>query len=282
LERYFLTRLLVKVFNYLKLGVFMLNLALASIVLLGLIAILSLSVAAGRRYGKNQLRKHERQLEVVIVAEGAVFTLLALLIAFAFSGAYQRFEDRKLHVIEEANVISTAYERIDLIAPAAQPALRNSFRDYIDAQIFSYKNTQHFRYFYQQLEKSFTIENKIWKLSVAACKETNEPSGAVTQLFLPAVNKMFDIEAAGMEISRVHPPLAIFALLIGLAALSGFLAGYSTAENETKSPLHVLCYILITAFTIYIIVDLEFPRVGLIRVDSFDQILVNLRDHMNE
>jgi hypothetical protein len=259
----------------------MLNLALASIVLLGLIVILALSVAAGRSYGKSQLKKHERQLEVVIVAEGAVFTLLALLIAFAFSGAYQRFEDRKLHVIEEANVISTAYERIDLIAPAAQPALRNSFRDYIDAQIFSYKNTQHFRYFYQQLAKSFTIENQIWKLSVAACKETKD-SGAVTQLFLTAVNNMFDIEAAGMEISRVHPPLAIFVLLIGLAALSGFLAGYSTAENITKSPLHVLCYILITAFTIYIIVDLEFPRVGLIRVDAFDQILVNLRNHMNE
>jgi len=261
----------------------MLNFALAAIVFGGLLVILSLSVAAGRSYGKSQLKKlGENQLEIIIVAEGAVFTLLALLIAFSFSGAYQRFEDRKLHTMDEANVINTAYKRIDLVAPATQPALRAAFREYLDAQIAAYKSTTRFRLFHQQLEKSAAIEEQIWKLAVAACKTTNDPSGAVTQLFLPAVNNMFDIEVSGMEISRIHPPVAIFFLLIGLAALSGFLAGYSTAEARSKNPLHILCYIIITAFTIYITIDLEFPRVGLIRVDAFDQILVNLRNHMND
>jgi hypothetical protein len=33
--------------------------------------------------------------------------------------------------------------------------------------------------------------------------------------------------------------------------------------------------------TVYIIIDIEFPRLGMIRVDAFDQALVELRATMN-
>ena len=90
-----------------------------------------MSVIIGRQFGEKQIAEHvQSQLEVVIVAEGAVFTLLALLVAFAFSGAYECFENRKLHIIEEANVINIAYKRISLLAPQTQHALRQSFRGY--------------------------------------------------------------------------------------------------------------------------------------------------------
>jgi hypothetical protein len=260
----------------------MFNLAFAFVILVSLLLLLSLSVAAGRMYGKMQIAKHNnKQLEVVIVAEGAVFTLLALLIAFAFSGAYERFENRKLHVIEEANVINVAYKGIDLMAPAAQPALRQSFREYIDAQLAFYKTARYAwntKFFNEKILKSEALENQVWHLALSACKLTNDP--IATQLFLPDITNMFDAEASGLEITRVHPPLTIFGLLIGLAILSGFLAGYSTADTESSTPLHILSYIAITAFTIYIIIDLEFPRVGLIRVDAFDHILQNIRDQM--
>jgi hypothetical protein len=258
------------------------NLIFALLVFLALVLILWLCVLAGRRYGCKQIARHEEsKLEVVVVAEGAVFTLLALLVAFAFSGAYERFENRKLHIIEEANVVSTAYERIDLVTPEFQPALRASFRDYIDAQLQFYKNAGNLRLFKQEVEKSLQLEDKIWQQTLAACKGTNDASGSVTQLLIPAVNTMFDTETEGMELTRIHPPAAIFILLLGLAMLSGFLAGYSTAESKTKNPLHILSYVAITAFTIFIILNLEFPRVGMIRVDSFDQILVKARNNMH-
>jgi hypothetical protein len=34
------------------------------------------------------------------------------------------------------------------------------------------------------------------------------------------------------------------------------------------------------ALTVYIIVDLEYPRLGMIRVDAFDQALVEVRKSM--
>jgi hypothetical protein len=257
----------------------MLDIAFAVVVFMGLVILLFISVMAGRSYGKKQLERHPvKQLEVVIVAEGAVFTLLALLIAFSFSGAYERFENRKLHIIDEANMIDTAYKRISMLAPAVQPPLRQSFREYVDSRLELYKDASKFHAFKKELTVSSELEDKIWEQALNAVKVTND--SVTTELFLPSLTDMFDVENAGIELTRVHPPMAIFILLIGLAILSGFLAGYSTAENKSHIPLHILSYILITAFTIFITINLEFPRVGVIRVDAFDKILVTVRDRM--
>jgi hypothetical protein len=255
------------------------NLLLAGTVLIVLLGLLSLSVVCGRMYGRNQIKKHaDKQLEVVIVAEGAVFTLLALLVAFAFSGAYDRFESRKMHIIEEANAVDTAYKRIGLLTPETQEGLRDNFRKYLDGHLQMYKNVANFKLLRHQIEDSLLLEDQIWNQALAACKVTNDSSA--TQLLLPAINSMFDAENTGIEITRIHPPAAIFELLIGLAILSGLLAGYSTADSKSRMSLHILSYITITAFTIFIIINLEFPRLGVIRVDAFDRILTTVRDHM--
>jgi hypothetical protein len=66
-----------------------------------------------------------------------------------------------------------------------------------------------------------------------------------------------------------------------LATLGAFLAGYNAAESQQKYPLHILCYVLLTAFTIYIIINLEYPRLGFIRFNSFDAMLLDVRADMN-
>jgi hypothetical protein len=259
----------------------MLNFALAASVLIFLIVVLSLSVLAGRRYGRNEIIKNEEdKLEVVTVAEGAVFTLLALLIAFSFSGAYERFEHRKLHMIDEANAIATAYQRISLLAPAAQPELRNDLRQYVDIGLEIYRDAIHFDKAKNDFKRFGVQEEKTWNDTVAAVKLTND--GSVLEMVVTAMNNMFETQNQGFVLMEVHPPGAIFILLIGLAILSGFLVGYTTAETKTKTSLHILSFIAITAFTIYIIVDLEFPRAGMIRVDSFDKIIKTVRHRMDQ
>jgi hypothetical protein len=42
----------------------------------------------------------------------------------------------------------------------------------------------------------------------------------------------------------------------------------------------MLCFAAAMAVTVYVILDLEYPRFGLIRVDAFDQALVDLRESM--
>jgi hypothetical protein len=43
----------------------------------------------------------------------------------------------------------------------------------------------------------------------------------------------------------------------------------------------VLCFAFVISITVYVIVDLEYPRLGSIRIDASDQVLVDLRMKMN-
>jgi hypothetical protein len=43
----------------------------------------------------------------------------------------------------------------------------------------------------------------------------------------------------------------------------------------------MLGFALVIAFAVYVILDIEYPRLGLIQVAAFDQALVDLRATMN-
>jgi hypothetical protein len=53
-----------------------------------------------------------------------------------------------------------------------------------------------------------------------------------------------------------------------------------TAGGKSRNWLHILGFAASVAVSVYVIIDIEFPRLGLIRVDAFDQALVELRDSM--
>ena len=66
-------------------------------------------------------------------------------------------------------------------------------------------------------------------------------------------------------------------LLLGILVLVGaLLIGFDTAANTQRSWLHIVVFAAIMALAVFVIVDLEYPRQGLIRVDNADQVLGSL------
>jgi len=233
-------------------------------------------MALGRNLGVVQLRNQTRsKLEV---AEGAVFGLLALLIAFSFSGAYERYENRKMHLVEEADIFDKAYKYIDLIPANLQPELRKDIRQYLDMYIKAFKDIPYMDAVSLDIKQAQIVENRIWNVAVAASTESSNK--ALAQIYIPVFNDMFEFAHKGFYLTQIHPPRIVFILLVGIAALGAFLVGYNSAENEQQSTLHSFCYILLTALTIYVILNMEYPRVGFIRMQMFDQILIEVRNNM--
>lgn len=211
--------------------------------------------------------------------ETAVFALMGLLIAFTFSGALTRFDARRVQVVDEANAIGTAWYRIDLLPAPAQPLLRESFRNYVDARIATYKKLPDVAAAQRELVRSQELQARIWSQAVAAVAMPEARPGTAL-LVLPALNQMFDLQAARVAATQLHPPQIIYAMLIGLALASALLAGYQTAGEKGYDWVHKIGFAGIVAFTIYVILDLEYPRLGWIRLDAIDQLLVNVRASM--
>jgi hypothetical protein len=65
-----------------------------------------------------------------------------------------------------------------------------------------------------------------------------------------------------------------------LALASALIAGYGMGATGTRSWFHVLAFAIILALAVDVILDLEFPRVGFIRIDSYDRVMVDLRQSM--
>jgi hypothetical protein len=101
-------------------------------------------------------------------------------------------------------------------------------------------------------------------------------------VLLPALNEMFDIVTTRTAATRAHPPNVLFAMLVIVALVSALLVGNAMAASAHPRRLHSFAYAGVLAFTLYVILDLEYPRLGLIRVDAFDQVLVEVREGMNQ
>jgi hypothetical protein len=245
-------------------------------ILIGILAFLTL----GRRIGRRAITRYGAAGPPNIGSlETAVFALLGLLIAFTFSGALTRFDVRRSQAVDEANAIGTAWLRIDLLPASAQPPLRDTFRDYVDARIATYKKLPDVEAAQSELARSQALQSRIWAQAVAATRLPDSRPEAEL-LVIPALNAMFDITTVRLVATQIHPPLIIYAMLIGFALASALLAGYQSAGDRTYDWVHNIGFAAIVAVTVYVILDIEYPRLGFVRIDAIDQVLVNVRAGM--
>jgi hypothetical protein len=209
--------------------------------------------------------------------EGAVYGLLGLLVAFSFSGAASRYEHRRDLIVAEANAVGTAYLRLDVLPQELQPSLREKFRSYLDTRLAVYRKLPDVDAAKAELARATAIQGEIWKEAVAASRTAGMPA---SQLLLPALNEMFDIANERTAAAYAHPPSALFAVLVALALMSAFLVGDGMSENETASRLHMVAYAAVMAIVVYVVIDLEFPRFGLIQLSGADRFLAEVRQAM--
>lgn len=241
-----------------------------------LFGLLVIAIYAGRLAGLRRAA-HAEDLPGTNAINGAVFALLGLILAFSFSGAASRYEARRDLIVAEANAIGTALLRVDLAPADAQPALRAAFGHYVASRIKAYDRLGDPAAFRRELHASGVFQAEIWRLAVAAGRRPDAAPG-INQLLLPALNDMIDLTATRAFATIMHPPEIIQVMLIGLAGVSGFLAGLglATGTSDGRVPIvHPVSFALIMTGAIYVTIDLEYPRAGFLRVDSFEKSVID-------
>ena len=253
--------------------------ALAFLVVAGLFIGILGALGVGHYLGRRNISAEtETARPRLTVVEAAVFGLMGLMFAFIFSGAASRYELRRQLVVDETNVIGTAYLRIDLLPAQAQPALREKFRLYLEARIAVWQLLPDIEASSRQAAEAASLQQDIWAGAIAALRES--PPQA-TIVVVPALNQMFDITTSREIAALSHTPIVVLLMLVVLGLACSLLAGYVMAGIKTRQVIvHTITFALIMTSTVYVILDLDYPRFGLIRLDFADKGLLDLLARM--
>lgn len=199
--------------------------------------------------------------------------MFGLLLAFTFSGAASRFDNHRLLLTEESNAIGTAYLRLDLLPPQAQPALRQLFREYTTSRLHLFDAVAP-----EVSPETVRLQTEIWHRSVAATSSTEANPDAI-KLLLPALNNMIDITSSRRNAFNMHPPELVYLLLFAFSGVCAFIAGYSVKTSD-RNWIYSIALAATVTLTIYATLEIERPRQGLIRLTHLDQYLIDLRNSM--
>jgi hypothetical protein len=236
--------------------------------------VLVVCLEVGYRLGAKRVKAVPNAHEGFGTIEGAVFGLFGLLLSLSFFGAASRLDSRRQLIVQEANAIASAYLRVDLLPSAEQPEVRRLFRDYLDERI-RISETSNEAAALAEMSNSAKLQQAIWSTAVLATKEGSP--GA--PLFATALNQMIEVARTKAIAVQTHLPELVFGFLIAASLLSGVVAGFGMARGH-RNWLSVLAYALIVTLTIYVTLDMEYPRAGLIRIGAADSAMRTLRDSM--
>jgi hypothetical protein len=248
----------------------------AGVLFVGMLVVLEL----GRRLGhRRQAREGDAGHAGFGAVEGAVFALMGLLIAFTFSGAAERFEQRRQQILDEANALGTVWQQLDLLPASAQPELRDLLRRYVDARLALYDRLPDLAGAKAEVARANELQSAIWTRAAAAAQAPGAAT-PLTAMVLTSLGQAFDLAAARVAALQIHPPRILFIMLGVFTLMSALLAGVSMGGARSRSWVHMFGFALIMAVTVYIILDLEFPRVGFIRLNDADQFIRDVRQSM--
>jgi hypothetical protein len=127
------------------------------------------------------------------------------------------------------------------------------------------------------MDQSFALQRSVWKKTVDASKGIGP---AEKSLVLTTLNEMIDITTEQSVALITHPPLTVFAMLSLMVIASSGLVGYTMSTAEVRDWASILIFALTISTAVYVILDYEFPRVGFIRIDPVDQVLVETLKQM--
>jgi hypothetical protein len=213
------------------------------------------------RTGVRLRGAHPDEPEGFGVVLGATLTLLGLIIAFTFSMAISRYDQRKNYEEEEANAIGTEYVRADVLPAASDNNVRSLLSKYLHQRILFY-TTRDTRELTQINDATARLQAELW--SAVQVPASAQPSPVVA-LAVSGMNDVLNSQGYTQAAWWNRIPVEGWALMAFIAICANVLLGFGVRQSQMKKIL-LLIVPLMLSVSFFLIADIDSPRRGLIRV----------------
>lgn len=249
--------------------------ALAAIFVVVAVAV----IEAGYRFGKHTRRHLPKEDRAVVdTIYSAILGVVALLLGFTFAMAANRFDARRQLVLDEANAISTAALRADLVDPVVGASMKDCLLRYTDQRLAMVRARADEGARSVANAQAEAIQAEMWGLVRTLSGQDSKayPNALLTE----AINSVFDLYEARNVVRENRVPRAVWALLTGtvLIALSG--VGIRCGFADRRLPGTTGLFAVVIGLILMIVIDLDRPYQGLITVsqEAMERVRESLRE----
>lgn len=231
-----------------------------------------LSVELGFRLGSHWKEKHPDEEESHIgTMIAATLGLWAFLLAFFVGNATNRFDARRELVLTEANSIGTTYLRAGYLPEPYAGRSRELLREYAGERL---KLVELDTYLAAR-QRSEEIQPQLWAMAQELA--AGQPANPVLALYVDALNQTIDLHTSRITaLTSARIPFTIYVGMYLVGMLGLMMLGFQSGVNGKRDMIVTLVLILIFTSVMVLVIDLDRPWGGLLRVNQQPMIdLVN-------
>jgi hypothetical protein len=221
----------------------------------------------GFRLGRKvEARTPESIKSQIFTVEAGMLGILALLLGFTMSMAVSRFEIRKQLVLEEADAVGTSSLRAQLLPAPAGPEISSLLRQYVDVRVQYGNAGNDFARLEDLNRETARLQTELWTRTVTYAQQNPNPVRA--GLLLQSLNQAIDAGEARWMAFQNHVPESVIYVNAAVGLLSATLVGYSFGVNGRRNIFSMFMLAVSISLVLAVIIDLDRPRSGYIRVSQ--------------
>lgn len=241
---------------------------------LATVIIAFLSIESGFQYGKRWRRQPDSDQEVLVrTMVSAMVGLMSFTLVFTFWIAASHFDGARQALLNETNAMRSVYMRADSLSEPNRTEIRNLLREYVDLQL----QERELGEVEQAILQSEELQRRLWSQAIAAREKTSNPIFDVQ--FLQRLDEAIDLHRRRLAVYKeFRIPELVWGALYAITALAMVSIGCYAGLTCVNRPPVVPAFILIYAVIMVLIVDLDHPLIGALRVST--RALVDLRNMM--
>jgi len=220
----------------------------------------------GRHFRATSDPEARSQISMV---EGSLHGLMGLLLGFTFSMAVARFDMRQDYVVDEANALGTVLLRSEMLSESAAVSVRPKLRAYANVRLELIEGASEREKLDHALQKTAVLQTELWAI---AKEESRARPGLVSTTFATSLNALYDLTEKRVSALENKVPFSVWIVLYIVACLATCSLGFGSGLMGRRMLLPVLCLPLLVSTLLTLLIDLDNPRKGMIRVSQSSMI----------